>query len=253
MEAQEGGSSPEGTKPPAGVAALGLPGRIAAAVALAAVAGLVCVHLGMVFLHLAPSNTLSKQYAEAIDDWVYPEFEQNWKLFAPNPLQQNIAVQARAEIRTGDGVLRSVGWTDLSAEDGRAIDGNPAPSHTQQNELRRAWDFYTSSHDEENRAVSSRGRLSEEYLRRIVVMRLGRTHGAEVERIQIRSRTLQVPPPAWSGEKAASEPTYRVLPWWNIPDESEEADESDAFDGSAPGAAQGDGAVARGEGRGGAL
>jgi hypothetical protein len=216
MEAHEGGSPPEETHPPAGVASLRLPYRIAAAVALAAVAGLACVHLGMVFLHVAPSNTLSKRHAEAVDDWVYPEFEQNWKLFAPNPLQQNIAVQVRAEVETEGGEARQVGWTDLSAEDGRAIDGNPAPSHTQQNELRRAWDFYVSSHDDENRAVGSRGRLAEEYLRRIVVMRLTRTHGAEVERIQIRSRTLQVPPPAWSGETAETEPRYRVLPWWNV-------------------------------------
>ncbi|MDH6225989.1 MULTISPECIES: DUF5819 family protein [Streptomyces] len=215
-ETHQGGPPPEGATPPTGVAALGLPGRILAAVALALVAGLACVHLGVVFLHVAPANTLSKRHAQAVDDWIYPEFEQNWKLFAPNPLQQNIAVQVRAEIRTGDGDARTVDWTDLSAEDGRAIDGNPAPSHTQQNELRRAWDFYVSSHDDENRATGPRGRLAEEYLRRIVVMRLGRTYEAEVERIQIRSRTLQVAPPVWSGEKAESEPRYRVLPWWNV-------------------------------------
>jgi hypothetical protein len=217
MEAHEGGSPPEETAPPTGVAALGLPYRVGAAVALAAVAGLACVHLGMVFLHVAPSNTLSKRHAETVDAWMYPEFEQNWKLFAPNPLQQNVAVQVRAEIRMEDGRTRTVGWTDLSAEDGRAIDGNPAPSHTQQNELRRAWDFYVSSHDDDNRVVGSRGRLAEEYLRRIVVMRLGRTYeAAEVDRIQIRSRSVRVAPPAWSGEKADSEPRYRVLPWWNV-------------------------------------
>lgn len=252
MEAHEGGSPPEETQPPTGVAALGLPYRIAAAFALAAVAGLACVHLGMIFLHLAPSNTLSKRHVETIDTWVYPEFEQNWKLFAPNPLQQNIAVQVRAEIRTEDGRTRPVGWTDLSAEDGRAIDGNPAPSHTQQNELRRAWDFFTSSHDEENRPVGSRGRISEEYLRRIVVMRLVRTHGAEVERIQIRSRTLQVQPPAWSGEKASTEPRYRVLPWWPVPDEWD-ADESSAAEGSAAqGSGHSAGFTATGQARGGA-
>lgn len=251
MEAHVGGSPPEETDTPTGVAALGLPCRIVAAVALAAVAALACVHLGMVFLHLAPSNTLSKQHAETIDKWVYPEFEQNWKLFAPNPLQQNIAVQVRAEIRTEDGRTRSVGWTDLSAQDGRAIDGNPAPSHTQQNELRRAWDFFTSSHDEENRPVGSRGRISEEYLRRIVVMRLGRAHGAEVERIQIRSRTLHVRPPAWSGEKVSTEPSYRVLPWWLVPDESD-VDESDAGDSAAGETGRSDGFAASGKPRGGA-
>src|SRR5207248_3052870 len=125
-----------------GVAALSLRYRIAAALAIAVVAVAVCVHIGMVFLNVAPTNTITKQHGKAIDDWIYPEFEQNWKLFAPNPLQQDIAVQVRAEVRAADGGVRTTGWYDLSAEDGKAIDGNLLPSHTQQNELRRAWDFF---------------------------------------------------------------------------------------------------------------
>ena len=89
--------------PTRGIAALSLPYQVAAAVSLALIAVLAGVHLAMVFLHVAPSNTATKQYGKAVDGWVYPEFEQNWKLFAPNPLQQNIAVQVRAEVATSDG------------------------------------------------------------------------------------------------------------------------------------------------------
>lgn len=73
-----------------------------------------------------------------------------------------------------DGDSRTTGWYDLSAQDGRAIDGNPLPSHTQQNELRRAWDFFTATHNNDNRPVGLRGALSETYLRHIVVLRLER-------------------------------------------------------------------------------
>ncbi|MCX4478089.1 DUF5819 family protein [Streptomyces cellulosae] len=208
--------------PRTGVAALSLRYQIGAALALAAVAVTVCVHLGMTFLHVAPPNTVSKKHSETIADWVYPEFEQNWKLFAPNPLQQNVSVQVRAEIRTPDGVSRTTGWYDLSAQDGRTIDGNLAPSHTQQNELRRAWDFYVSTHDDDNRPVGLRGALSESYLRRIMAMRLDRADAAgadgEVARVQVRSRTTQVPPPSWSGEKVSDKAVYRVLPWWLLPE-----------------------------------
>lgn len=204
-----------------GVAALSLPYRVGAALALAVVAVAVCAHLGMVFLHVAPANTVSKQYEGAIADWIYPEFEQNWKLFAPNPLQQNIAVQARAEIRTADGRTRTTGWYDLSAEDGRAIDGNLLPSHTQQNALRRAWDLYGATHDDDNRPVGLRGTLAEQYLRRLVVMRLHRAHAAgadgTVERVQVRCRVTDVPPPEWSKEKTQSAPEHRLLPWWTVP------------------------------------
>jgi hypothetical protein len=182
----------------------------------------------MVFLHVAPSNTVSKQYGRAVDSWIYPEFEQNWKLFAPNPLQQNIAVQARAEVRTADGGTRTTGWYDLSARDGADIDGNLLPSHTQQNELRRAWDFYVSAHDSENRPNGLRGQLSERYIRRIVVLRLSQEDGLTADgktavgkqptiaRVQVRSRTTNVAPPPWSDEKVDPKPVYREVPWWTV-------------------------------------
>ncbi|MGW3140084.1 DUF5819 family protein [Streptomyces sp. NPDC001139] len=210
-------TSPE---PRGGVAALSFRYRIAAAVAVAVVAVTVFVHIGMVFLHVAPSNTLTKEHGKAIDDWIYPEFEQNWKLFAPNPLQQNIAVQVRAEVKTADGGVRTTGWYDLSAEDGRAIDANPVPSHTQQNELRRAWDFFVATHDASNRATGTRGSLAETYMRRIVVLRLARDaaagKGGTITQVQVRSSTTNVPPPPWSTERVSNQPMYRLLPWWPV-------------------------------------
>jgi hypothetical protein len=215
------GSLPAEPPAPAGIAALPLRHQIAAALALAVVGVAACVHLGMVFLHVAPSNTVTKQHGRAIDEWVYPEFEQNWKLFAPNPLQQNIAIQVRALVRTTDGTSSETGWYDLSALDGHAIDGNLLPSHTQQNELRRAWDFYIGTHDTQNRPAGLRGDLSERYLRRVVVLRLDREHaggaGAVVERVQVRSRTTNVPPPKWSEEQVSDKPMLRELPWWAVP------------------------------------
>ncbi|WP_330458860.1 DUF5819 family protein [Streptomyces sp. NBC_00820] len=205
----------------AGIAALSRPYRVAAAVVLAAVAVTTCVHLGMVFLSLAPANTVTKKHGKVVEDWVYPEFEQNWKLFAPNPLQQNIAVQARAKVRTKGGGLYTTGWYDLSAQDGAAIDGNLAPSHTQQNQLRRGWDFLVATHGTDDRFVGVRGALAEHYVRRIVVMRLyrGDTLGKEgvIQSVQVRSRTTNVRPPAWSGEKISVKPVYRMLSWWTVP------------------------------------
>ncbi|WP_374196385.1 DUF5819 family protein [Streptomyces sp. b94] len=206
--------------PCTGISALSPRYQVGAVAALAVVAVAVCAHLGLVFLHVAPSNTLTKQHGDAVDEWVFPEFEQNWKLFAPNPLQQNVSVQLRAEVSTADGAIRTTGWYDLSAEDGRDIDGNPLPSHTQQNELRRAWDFFVATHDSDDRPVGLRGTLSEDYLRRIAVLRLDRNDaagpGGAVQRVQYRSRTTNVEPPSWSGEKVSGRPAYRELPWWPV-------------------------------------
>nr|WP_308117679.1 DUF5819 family protein [Streptomyces anatolicus] len=203
-----------------GIAGLKPGYQIAAACALALIAVAVCVHTAMLFFHVAPSNTLTKQHGDVVDAWIYPEFEQNWKLFAPNPLQQNIAVQARAELRTADGGVRTTDWYDLSAQDGAAIDGSLLPSHTRQNELRRAWDFYVGSHDAQNRPVGPRGQLSEQYIRRIAYMRLHRERpggkGDTIARVQLRSRTTNVRPPKWSEEKVSPKPVYRLLAWWTV-------------------------------------
>ncbi|MET9605056.1 DUF5819 family protein [Streptomyces sp. NPDC006512] len=223
----EASAEPPAESPPAerdapartpGIAGLSAPYRVVAALALAAVAVAAGLHLALVFLHVAPSNTVSKRHADLVDGWVYPEFEQNWKLFAPNPLQQNIAVQVRAEVRTPAGEVVTGDWRDLSAEDGAAIRHSLLPSHTKQNELRRAWDFYTGSHDEDERPNGDRGALSEEYLRRIALDRLARggRDGDRIERIQLRSATTAVAAPSWSTEKTDTQTYYRELPWWTV-------------------------------------
>lgn len=198
---------------------LSLPSRMVIAAAVSVVAVAVAIHLAMMFLHVSPSNTLSKRYGAAIDDYALPEYEQNWKLFAPNPLQQNTAVQARAELRVHDGgAATTTGWVDLTARDGAAVHHNPLPSHTQQNELRRAWELFLDSHDARNRPDGRRGELSERYIRRIV---LGRLHAewtarGRIDRVQVRSVTTPVGPPPWNGERVSYQPAYRVVPWWSV-------------------------------------
>ncbi|MEU3692079.1 DUF5819 family protein [Streptomyces narbonensis] len=204
-----------------GIMALSLPYQVVAAVALAVAGVFVCVHLAMVFLHVAPSNTLTKRHGQAVDDWIYPEFEQNWKLFAPNPLQQNVSVEVRAEIVTAGDGRRTTDWIDLTAQDTAAIRHNPLPSHTQQNELRRAVDFYLNSHSDDDRPNGTRGHLSEEYMRRIAMLRLdgiASLEGADVRRVQLRAVTRPVPAPRWSTEQNEVNPSYRDFPWWKVTD-----------------------------------
>lgn len=197
------------------LAALSPPAQLIVAVAAAAVLVAVALHLGMAFLSVAPPNTISKRHSAAMDDYTYPEFERNWKLFAPNPLQQDIAIQARAQIRTPEGGLATTDWTNLSAQDGAAIHHNLLPSHTQQNELRRAWEFYIGSHDARERPNGARGHLSEQYLRRIVMLRLGpEPDGGTVRRVQVRSATTPLAAPPWSEETTDTKTYYRTLPWW---------------------------------------
>ncbi|MED7950586.1 DUF5819 family protein [Kitasatospora sp. NPDC058406] len=213
--------SAESTDPPPVHRAWSAPARAVlgtAAVVLTAATGL---FLGAVFLHVAPANSLSQRYRDQVDGLVYPEFEQNWKLFAPNPLQQNVAVDARARTAAEDGGVRTHDWVGLTARDLAAIRGNPAPSHADQNMLRRAWDFYDGSHNAQDESlVNPRGRLAEEYLKRIVLQRIGRSvDGRPVLEVELRVTTTTVPPPEWSDEAPPPAPKVRELPWWPVGDE----------------------------------
>ncbi|MFE9011219.1 DUF5819 family protein [Streptomyces cyaneofuscatus] len=215
-EAEAPEAAPDRPGAGVGIAGLSFGYQVVAALALSLIGLLACAQVAMVFLHVAPSNTLTKQHGKTVDDWIYPEFEQNWKLFAPNPLQQNIAVHVRAEVAGADG-RRTTDWINLTDGDADAIRGNLFPSHVNQNELRRGWDFYVNSHDDRNKPNGLRGDLSERYIRRIAMLRLdGVDLGGTVERIQMRSASSLITPPSWSTEKADTRPTYRELPWWPV-------------------------------------
>src|SRR5882757_2959499 len=209
--------STQGPQPPR-VASLSLPARLVVAATVGAVTVGALFHLAMVFLHVAPSNTLSREHATLVNDYIYPEFEQNWKLFAPDPLQQNIHVQARAEVRKPDGSLETTGWVDMTAIDIAAMRHNPIPSHTEQNELRRAWSFYSDTHNDQEQATSGdRSTMSSTYLLRILEERFGpKLNGGDVTHIQARAATTPVPQPSWIVSTSTGGTQYRLLPWWPV-------------------------------------
>ncbi|MDT0266949.1 DUF5819 family protein [Streptomyces sp. DSM 44915] len=212
------GPPPEGSLESVRLGALSLPARAVLGVAGVGLAGYLCWHLAMVFLFVAPSNTVREENWDTVRGYMYPEFEQNWKLFAPNPLQRNTAVHVRAEIREGVGQSGTVTeWIDLTAWEVDQIRYNLLPSHSNQNMLRRGWDFYDKSHNEEGEPVGLRGEVSASYLHRIALERLGdRLDLGTVERIQLRASHTRVPAPDWRAEEYDTDPTYQELDWWTV-------------------------------------
>ncbi|MGH3432869.1 MAG: DUF5819 family protein [Thermocrispum sp.] len=191
-------------------------GRVLVAGAAVLVGLLAVVHLGMVLLHVAPDNVVSRQYDEALDGYIRPEFVQNWKLFAPEPLHTNARVEARARLRGQDGALSTTGWIDVSAAEIEMTRYNLVPSHAR-NQLRKGWRIYLQTHDGENRAYNTAGLLLESYLKRVALMRLSHElPAAAIERVQLRSASTPVKEPAWSVRAPRSGTSHRVLPWWDV-------------------------------------
>ncbi|MGP3927725.1 DUF5819 family protein [Streptomyces sp. 8N616] len=175
-------------------------------------------HLAMLFLSIAPANSITTKYQEKINGYVLPEFLQGWQLFAPNPLQESLKLEARVRMASGATASRTTPWVNISARDTAAVTHNPFPSHVHQNVLRRAWDFYNRFHNyRDGRPIGIRGELSEAHLKRIGLQRLGlqgKGDGHPVG-IQFRITTIPVPPPKWSAEKD-KEKTVTRLPWWPV-------------------------------------
>ncbi|MEU3545418.1 DUF5819 family protein [Streptomyces longwoodensis] len=175
------------------------------------------VHLGAVFLHVAPPNPVSQRYNRQVVAWVYPLFEQNWQLFAPNPDSVNRRVWARTAHSGPDGSARVSPWIDLTALDRAAVAHDPFPSHTAQNLLRRAWTSYVDTHGADDRARSPRAVMMQKYLSNIAADRVAGRRAGTFEFIQLRVVTAPVAAPGTAAGRRPPEPVEnRLLPWWKV-------------------------------------
>ena len=194
-----------------------LPGPLRSAVsaAVALCLAMSIVHVLMVFLHVAPPNQISQRYNKQINAWIYPLFEQNWRLFAPDPEAVNRQISARTRRVLSDGTSRVSGWFDMTAVDDSAIRHSVFPSHTAQNMLRRAWTAYVETHGADDRSGSERALMMQEYLRNIAVERVATHRGKAFDAIQLRVITRPVAPAAVRSPPPGPVGT-RYLPWWKV-------------------------------------
>ncbi|MFD9320217.1 DUF5819 family protein [Streptomyces sp. NPDC060053] len=175
------------------------------------------VHVILVFLHVAPANTVSKRYSPLINSWVYPFFEQNWRLFAPDPESVNRQILARTAHTRSDGSVQVSPWFDLTAVDRSAVEHHPFPSHTAQNMLRRAWAGYVDSHGRDDKAHTDRALMMQKYLSNIAAERAATRKGGTFDFIQLRVVTLPIPVPGpAAGNHPPTPAENRLLPWWKV-------------------------------------
>lgn len=175
------------------------------------------IHVLVVFLHVAPANAVSQLYSGPINAWVYPLFEQNWRLFAPDPESVNRRISARTSYAAPDGSVRVSGWFDLSATDDSAVEHDPFPSHTAQNMLRRAWSSYLEAFGGDDEPRSERAVMMRTYLRNIAADRVAAQGRGSFDSIQLRVITLPVTAPdASSATRPPAPVDTRYLPWWKV-------------------------------------
>ena len=174
-------------------------------------------HLIAVFLYVAPQNPVSQKFNNQITGYINPVFSQDWNLFAPNPIQDNVYIEARVQIIGTSGPLDSP-WVNLTAEDIARITHTPFPSHVNQNLLRRAAQFYDDSHaGQRGRTAQQQAQMSTEYLMRAVLQRLGKTwDGRPIHRVQVEEEQTPVSGPAWTGAPGQPQSGFTIMPWWDV-------------------------------------
>lgn len=166
-------------------------------------------------------NPLSQQYSRQVNAWVLPLFEQNWRLFAPDPESVNRQISARTMHTAPDGSVEVSDWFDLTGVDNSAVRHQAFPSHTAQNMLRRAWSSYLETHGGDDQPRSQRALMIQQYLTNIAADRISGHRGGAFESVQLRVIAVPIAAPAAAGGPgsvtAASTPAdTRYLPWWKV-------------------------------------
>ncbi|MFC4034865.1 DUF5819 family protein [Streptomyces polygonati] len=197
------------------------PLRLATRAVVALLAAVAVLHVFFVFLHVAPPNQISQRYARQVESWVYPFFEQNWRLFAPEPESAVPQISVRTAYTSADGSRRIGDWLDLTAIDNAGVRHSVFPSHTHQNMLRRAWTVYLDLHGNSDVSSSDRAVMAQEYLRNIAVERIAAARHSAFTDVQLRVRTYPVPGYDATGHMLRTAPSTvdtRMLPWWKASD-----------------------------------
>lgn len=174
---------------------------------------LVAAQMAAMFLYNAPSSLVTQRYAAQVAWWMTPLQNQNWQLFAPNPISENVEVDARASIGPEAAVTP---WLSISGIDDAATDGDPAPSHLTMNALRNAWQEFTDTHTSTGMpdANSPMAETAQEYLRDLVLSYLRPTLSQPIDSIQIRFVVTLLPGPGRTAAQTA--PQVQTLPWWPL-------------------------------------
>lgn len=175
------------------------------------VAALVATQLVATFLYNAPGNVVSKRYSAQVSWWISPLLTQNWQLFAPNPISENVTVDARASVG-GDATVTP--WLDLSAVDQAATTGNPIPGHLTMNALRNAWREYAGTHGASGQPTSPLAATTQQYLQNLVLHYLRPREPGPIDSIQVRFIITLIPGPGRTAAQLA--PQSQTLTWWVV-------------------------------------
>ncbi|WP_437930946.1 DUF5819 family protein [Sorangium sp. So ce291] len=88
--------------------------RLLSMSAPALLAAALAFHFAMTLAYLTPQNPLKLRFARLINGYMFPLLQQNWHLFAPDPISDTRLVMVACRLRQPDGSTTETGWTDIT-------------------------------------------------------------------------------------------------------------------------------------------
>ncbi|WP_053205086.1 DUF5819 family protein [Jiangella muralis] len=117
--------------------------------------GLLVLHFAATFLWNAPSNPIKDSVGAQVSGYMRPFFQQNWSLFAPNPVNAEDELRVRAQVEDPQtGELSTTDWADATRLEWTLITHDPAPSRASRltsnlhRRVNTAWDALTDEQQE---------------------------------------------------------------------------------------------------------
>ncbi|MGW0753214.1 DUF5819 family protein [Streptomyces sp. NPDC002587] len=77
-------------------------------------AGAVFFHFSMTALHHTPFNPIREKHDDKIRAYMAPYFQQDWHLFAPEPVSEDSGYLVRAQVKKPDGSVETTQWADVT-------------------------------------------------------------------------------------------------------------------------------------------
>lgn len=173
------------------------------------------IHFGFTFLYLSPENDWKDKHWNTIFAYMNPLFTQNWKLFAPDPSDQQLNMDMRVQYIDQSDKTRETDWYSITQPVIKELQHNRFSPNARFSEFQDSLinDYIWGDQDSKQTAFQSIQIYAAYQLHsgRFVVP-------GKVTKIQIRAITNLFPRFAERNKPdSAGKITYYPSNWWNYP------------------------------------
>jgi hypothetical protein len=171
------------------------------------------VHFGFTFIYLSPANPLKSKQWETIFNYMNPLFTQNWKLFAPNPANQQLNLDMRVQYVDNAGATRQTDWKSITLPVIKELQSNHFSPNARISEFQSSLisNYVWGDKEEKEEAFQSMQR----YVNYILDNKKFEVPG-KINKIQLRAVVNRFPNYANKDKPdSAGKISYYITSWWN--------------------------------------